>query len=65
MSHYHLVEQFLGMMRQGNAASLEEWFVCTATSSIPEFKQFVEKLQKDKQAVTNVFQLPWSHDYVA
>lgn len=59
-----LVEQFLDMMRQRTADPLEEWFTCAANSSIPEFKQFVEKLQKDKQAVTNGFQLPWSQGQV-
>jgi transposase len=58
------LEQFLDMMRQRTAVPLEAWFTRAANSSIPEFKQFVEKLQKDKQVVTNGFQLPWSQGQV-
>jgi transposase len=58
---YHLVEQFLGMVRQRTGEHLNGWLEAVKASQLEAFDSFVTGVQQDKDAVLAGLTLPWSN----
>ena len=57
---YHLVEEFLHMVRERMGEQLDEWLKKVEASHLQAFQTFVTGVQKDKEAVLAGLTLPWS-----
>ncbi len=58
---YHLVEEFLHMVRERMGEQLDEWLKKVEASHLQAFQTFVTGVQKDKEAVLAGLTLPWSN----
>jgi transposase len=57
---YHLVEQFLQMVRERTGEHLDRWLLAVKASQLEAFESFVTGVQQDKDAVLAGLTLPWS-----
>ncbi len=57
---YHLVEQFLQMVRKRTGEHLDGWLGTVKASQLEAFESFVTGVQQDKDAVLAGLTLPWS-----
>jgi transposase len=57
---YHLVEQFLQMVRERTGEHLDGWLGAVKASQLEAFESFVTGVQQDKDAVLAGLTLPWS-----
>ncbi len=57
---YHLVEQFLRMVRERSGEHLAAWLAEVGASQLPAFDSFVTGVQQDQDAVLAGLTLPWS-----
>jgi transposase len=57
---YHLVEQFLRMVRERSGEHLAAWLAEVQASQLPAFDSFVTGVQQDQDAVLAGLTLPWS-----
>jgi transposase len=53
-------QDFAGLVRQRQPASLDPWLVRAATSALPPFRRFATGLRADLAAVQAAVTLPWS-----
>lgn len=58
---YHLVEQFLQMVRERTGEHLDEWLGAVKASQLEAFESFVTGVQQDQDAVLAGLTLPWSN----
>lgn len=58
---YHLVEQFLQMVRERTGEHLDGWLGAVKASQLEAFESFVTGVQQDKDAVLAGLTLPWSN----
>jgi transposase len=58
---YHLVEQFLRMVRERTGEQLETWRASVQASGLEAFASFVAGVLQDKDAVLAGLSLPWSN----
>jgi len=58
---YHLVEEFLHMVRERMGEQLDAWLKKVEASQLQAFQTFVTGVQKDKEAVLAGLTLPWSN----
>jgi transposase len=57
---YHLVEQFLRMVRERSGEHLAAWLADVQASQLQAFNSFVTGVQQDQDAVLAGLTLPWS-----
>ena len=57
---YHLVEQFLRMVRERSGEHLAAWLTEVGASQLQAFDSFVTGVQQDQDAVLAGLTLPWS-----
>jgi transposase len=57
---YHLVEQFLRMVRERSGEHLAAWLAEVLASQLQAFDSFVTGVQQDQDAVLAGLTLPWS-----
>jgi transposase len=58
---YHLVEQFLQMVRKRTGEQLDTWLAAVQASDLEAFASFVTGVLQDKDAVLAGLSLPWSN----
>lgn len=61
---YDLVQEFAQMLRTRTGEKLERWLAQAETSQIPEFRSFVQGVERDKEAVKAGLTLPQSNGIV-
>jgi transposase len=57
---YHLVDQFLQMVRERTGEHLDQWLEAVKASQLQAFESCVTGVQQDKDAVLAGLTLPWS-----
>jgi transposase len=63
-SAYNLVQQFTKMLRTRMGEALDAWLARALASQIPEFRSFVQGIERDKAAVSAGLTLPTSNGLV-
>jgi transposase len=58
---YHLVEEFLHMVRKRTGEQLDAWLNKVEASHLQAFQTFVTGVQNDKEAILAGLTLPWSN----
>lgn len=58
---YHLVEEFLQMVRERTGEHLDSWLGAVKASQLQAFESFVTGVQQDQDAVLAGLTLPWSN----
>jgi transposase len=58
---YHLVEEFLHMVRERTGEQLDAWLNKVEASHLQAFQTFVTGVQNDKEAILAGLTLPWSN----
>ena len=58
---YHLVKQFLQMVRERSGEQLDTWLAAVQASHLEAFESFVTGVQQDKDAVVAGLTLEWSN----
>src|SRR6266702_344305 len=58
---YHLVKQFLQMVRERSGEQLDTWLAAVQASHLEAFESFVTGVQQDKDAVLAGLTLEWSN----
>lgn len=61
---YELAQQFVQMVRQHQASSLDNWLAQCVTSGVADLQTFAQTLSRDEQAVRNTLQEQWSNGQV-
>ncbi len=57
---YTHTQEFASMLRERDAARLDEWLELAATSDFPELRRFANGIHRDYAAVRAACELPWS-----
>jgi transposase len=61
---HQLAQAFIALVRERQAADLDEWLARATTSGIPELQTFAAGIERDKPAVAAALSLPYSNGQV-
>jgi transposase len=61
---YHLAQEFIGLLKERQAALLADWLKRATESQVTELKSFAQGIRRDYAAVQAACRLPWNKGIV-